>query len=151
MSRVDDVAAYVLEEQGQITVMKLQKLVYYSQAWHLVWDSEPLFEDPILAWANGPVIRRLYDQHRGRFQVSEWPSGASSNLTQDQRETIDAVLGLYGELTAVQLSELTHSEDPWRDARAGLEPGERSEKVIAISALAEYYEGLVNTGIDTRQ
>ena len=46
MANVDDVAAYILNRQGPMTAMKLQKLCYYSQAWHLVWDSEPLGQRP---------------------------------------------------------------------------------------------------------
>ncbi|WP_307850044.1 MULTISPECIES: type II toxin-antitoxin system antitoxin SocA domain-containing protein [unclassified Saccharopolyspora] len=42
-----------------MTAMKLQKLVYYSQAWHLVWDERPLFDEPVQAWANGPVVPDL--------------------------------------------------------------------------------------------
>jgi uncharacterized phage-associated protein len=43
--------------------MKLQKLVYYAQAWALVWDDEPIFDEEIEAWANGPVVRGLYEAH----------------------------------------------------------------------------------------
>lgn len=73
MASAHDVAAYILKRMGQMTAMKLQKLVYYSQAWSLVWDEAPLFNERIEAWANGPVVRELYEAHRGQFQVSEWP------------------------------------------------------------------------------
>lgn len=55
MAEVNDVAAALLSQTGQITTMKLQKLVYYAQAWHLVFHSEPLFADTIEAWPQGPV------------------------------------------------------------------------------------------------
>jgi len=55
-----DVAAYILKNGGRMSVMKLQKLVYYSQAWHLVWEDKRLFSDRIEAWANGPVVPNLY-------------------------------------------------------------------------------------------
>ena len=63
MVDVKDVAQYILDKQGGMTTWKLQKLVYYCQAWSLVWDDEPLFPDDIEAWANGPVVRKLYDIH----------------------------------------------------------------------------------------
>lgn len=66
MASVLDVAAYILERRGSMTAMKLQKLVYYSKAWHLVWDEESLFNEPIQAWANGPVVYDLYLEHKGR-------------------------------------------------------------------------------------
>ncbi len=69
---VHDVAAYILKKQGEMSAMKLQKLVYYSQAWSLVWDEKPLFRAQVEAWANGPVARSLYDKHRGQFAVPRW-------------------------------------------------------------------------------
>ena len=69
MATVHDVAAYILEHHGPMTAMKLQKLVFtYSQAWSLVWDEQALFPERIEAWANGPVVPALYDQHRRRFR-----------------------------------------------------------------------------------
>ena len=59
MASVFDVAAYILERQGPMTTWKLQKLVYYSQAWSLVWDDDVLFPEEIEACANGPVVREL--------------------------------------------------------------------------------------------
>ena len=69
MASVFDVAKYVLEHTGQITTMKLQKLVYYCQAWSLAWDGKPLFPEEFRAWANGPVCKELYERHRGQFVV----------------------------------------------------------------------------------
>ena len=43
MASVFDVAAYILQQQGAMTTWKLQKLVYYSQGWSLVWDDDALF------------------------------------------------------------------------------------------------------------
>ncbi|MGH2922383.1 MAG: Panacea domain-containing protein, partial [Gaiellaceae bacterium] len=54
---------------------KLQKLLYYCQVWHLVWEGKPLFSERIEAWSNGPVVRDIYDAHRGVFSVERWPQG----------------------------------------------------------------------------
>jgi uncharacterized phage-associated protein len=129
MASVYDVASYILEKCGTTTAMKLQKLVYYSQAWSLVWDEEPLFDEEIQAWANGPVSPDLYDLHRGQFKVSAISGGDSSKLTKIQKETIEKVLDFYGEKTSQWLSDLTHQEDPWLDARKGLIPGQRGSRI----------------------
>src|SRR5688572_102804 len=101
MTTALDVAAYILEKAGPMTAMKLQKLVYYAQAWSLVWDEKPMFEDPIEAWASGPVVPTLYNAHRGAFQVGAGQVGGSSAaLSPDQRETVDAVLKYYGDKPA---------------------------------------------------
>lgn len=141
-AKVMDVAAYILKKLGPVTAMKLHKLLYYSQAWSLVWDDEPLFSEKIEAWANGPVISELYQHHKGQFQLSEWPEGEPENLTETQRETIDAVLEFYGDKKSMWLSELTHKEQPWRDARKGLLPLERGNEEISWAAMAEYYGSL---------
>ena len=89
---VFDVAAYILNKLGSISAMKLQKLVYYCQAWSLVWDERPLFSERIEAWTNGPVVPELFAFHRGQFIVDEIPIGNVDNLNSTQKETIDAVL-----------------------------------------------------------
>lgn len=142
MANVFDVASYILERIGDMTAMKLQKLVYYSQAWSLVWDEAPLFPERIEAWANGPVVPSLYNLHRGEFNLSSLSQGDSSNLIENQADTIEKVLEFYGDKSSQWLSDLTHQESPWIDARKGLAPGERSNKEITHAAMAEYYDSL---------
>ncbi len=143
MASAHDVAAYVLGKCGSMSAMKLQKLLYYSQAWHLVWDGEPLFGERIEAWANGPVVPAIYTRHRGEFTVAAWPWGKGDNLSASEAESVDAVLEYYGGKSAVWLSELTHREDPWLNARKGLSPGDRGKQVITHFAMADYYERFV--------
>jgi uncharacterized phage-associated protein len=142
MASAHDVAQYILERQGPMSAMKLQKLVYYSQAWNLVWQGRELFPEVVEAWANGPVVRDLYSVHRGYFQVSRWPCGSSSRLSQAERSTVEGVLHFYGPKEADWLSDLTHKERPWLDARKGLNPGERSTREITPEAMASYYGSL---------
>jgi uncharacterized phage-associated protein len=137
-----DVASYILQKQGEITAMKLQKLAYYSQAWSLVWDEEPLFRDRIEAWANGPVLPSLYKLHKGLFKIKSWPKGDPSKLTRKQRETVDAVLKFYGDRSSQWLSDLTHRERPWLEARQGLLPGDAGTREISHASMAEYYGSL---------
>lgn len=138
-----DVASYILQESGPMSAIKLQKLVYYAQAWHMVWEDEPLFSERIEAWANGPVVPALYREHRGNFKVTQWSAGDPSRLSAKQRGSIDAVLKFYGDKDAFWLSELTHREAPWKDARKGLARGERGSREITKVAMAEFYGALV--------
>ena len=142
MASVFDVAAYILQKQGPMTTWKLQKLVYYSQAWSLVWDDDVLFPEEIEAWANGPVVRELYDVHRGKYRLSCLGNGHADTLTEDQRETVDAVLEFYGDKSPQWLSDLTHMEAPWHSARRNVPEGVRGDTIIAKEDLAEYYAGL---------
>ena len=146
MASVFDGAKYILKKQGPMTAIKLQKLVYYCQAWSLVWDEKPLFQARIEAWANGPVVPRLYQAHRGEYKVNCGTIGAKGDirkLTQEEKETIDAVLKYYGKKQSQWLSELTHLEPPWLNARKGLSPRDRGNKVITPDAMAEYYGSLI--------
>jgi uncharacterized phage-associated protein len=142
MASVHDVAAYILEKQAPMSTWKLQKLVYYSQAWRIAWYERPLFDEPIQAWANGPVVPALYKEHRGQFSVDGWEHGDSGALSKIEGKTIDAVLRAYGDMTGRQLSQLTHSETPWRDARGDLDPTERSDEEITHSSLLAFYSAL---------
>ena len=126
-----------------ITTMKLQKLVYYCQAWSLVWDEAKLFQEKIEAWANGPIVPELYEIHRGQFKMSQWSLGNPNNLDANQQKTVQSVLNFYGDKSGLWLSSLTHQEDPWVKARKGLAPGERGDVEITIDSMYEYYGSLV--------
>lgn len=142
MATVFDVAVYILEKLTTVTAMKLQKLVYYAQAWSLVWDEQEIFSEPIEAWANGPVCPDLYEAHKGQFHISSLSIGDAKKLTASEKETIDKVLEFYSDKSSQWLSNLTHQEDPWINARKGLAPGQRGNRVIPHDSMAEYYEGL---------
>lgn len=137
MPAARDVAQYILESRGPMTSMKLQKLVYYSQAWSVVWEDDVLFSDPIEAWKNGPVVRDLWDANRHQFRVGTVTNGDSSRLSAIQKETVNVVLEYYGDHDAQWLSDLTHMEDPWKHAYA---EGQNTE--ITPAALSEYYSSL---------
>lgn len=140
-----DVADYILAKLGPMSAMKLQKLVYYSLAWHMVWAEEELFLEPVEAWANGPVVRSLYDQHRGRFRLNPGHfRGNPSALTDHQRDSIDRVIEFYGDKDPQWLSDLTHMEAPWREtrARADLGDGESGTAEIGRDVIMEYYSSL---------
>lgn len=144
MTDVRDVAEYILRTAGTMTAMKLQKLCYYAQAWHLVWEDRPLFDNEIQAWANGPVSPRLYACHRKQFTVSAGDiTPTPKELDASEKESIDTVVQYYGKRSAMELSQLTHAEDPWKDARGDLPAGARCQTEITPAAMAEYYGSLV--------
>lgn len=143
-ANVFDVAAYILKKTGEITTMKLQKLVYYCQAWSLVWDEKPLFKEKIEAWSNGPVVRELFDEHKGKFTVdkNELSRGSVRKLKPEQKETIDGVLSFYGHKPSQWLSDLTHAEEPWKEARRGLPSMIRGSNEITLESMSRYYGSL---------
>lgn len=141
MTTVHDIAALILAEHGDLSAMKLQKLVYYSQAWALAKLNQPLFSEDIEAWANGPVVPELFNGHRGRFMVSAWEDGDASRVSAAKKEVIREVLRVYAPLTARELSDRTHREGPWLTARGSTATGAWSNAVISHASLRAFYVG----------
>jgi len=143
MANVFDTAKYILEQYGAMSTMKLQKLCYYAQAWSLVWDDYPLFNEDFQAWANGPVCPELFYKTKGSFLVdASDETGGHNDLTEYQKDTINRVLEHYGPHNAQWLSQLTHLEDPWNEARKGIPAGVGCDRVITKESMAMYYGGL---------
>ena len=143
-----DVAHYILEHlcsnKRTITTWKLQKLVYYCQAWSLVWDERKLFEERIEAWADGPVCPELYERHKGKWDLRIGDiQGNTNRLNETAKETINVVLDYYGKESGSYLRALTHMERPWEEARGDTPPGYRSDNEIPCELMLEYYGGLV--------
>lgn len=143
MAKPHDVAAYIISRLRSVDAMKLQKLLYYSQAWSLVWDGRPLFTARIEAWANGPVVREVFKTYQGKYKVTESLRGNKDALSPTEKKTVDAVLKFYGPRDGFYLSQLTHRERPWIEAREGLAPGQIGDTEITKAAMSEYYGSLV--------
>lgn len=142
MANAIDVAAYILEQTGSVTTMKLQKLVYYTQVRYLVMNGRPLFSDEIQAWANGPVSPRLYHVHAGRYMISKGgmgSHGSSDALSASEKAAAKYVVEKLGACSGEQLRALSHSERPWQDARKGYAPGSRCSVPITIASMKSFY------------
>lgn len=142
MANAIDVARYILEQIGSVTTMKLQKLVYYTQVRYLVMNGRPLFSDEIQAWANGPVVPRLYHAHSGRYMIDRGglgPYGSADALSSTEKAAASYVVTKLGALSGEQLRSLSHSERPWRDARKGYAPGARCSVPISIKSMRSFY------------
>lgn len=144
MANIFDVAKYILEQKGQMSTWKLQKLCFYSQAWFLVWEGKPLFPEEFEAWMGGPVCRQLWQEHRGRFMIKsqDLRYGDSRNLSALEREDIGIVLRDYGNMEPYELREQTHAEAPWKNARGNLPWDASSNVVISKESIGEYYGSL---------
>jgi uncharacterized phage-associated protein len=133
---------------------KLQKLVYYSEGWHLAYFERPLINEDFEAWVHGPAVRSLWDHFKGRGNYfTEWyikPEDATMIkqrfmrlLCPEQLELIEDVLKEYGDKSAYHLEALSHSEAPWREARNGYTPSERSESTISKETMKKYYQSIL--------
>ena len=143
MASVYDVAKYILtladEEVGDlISNLKLQKLVYYAQGFHLALFNEELFNERIEAWDHGPVAPPLYGEYKcyGAGAIPKSDDFDSSSLTDEQKELINEVYEVYGQFSAWKLRNMTHDETPWRDTP--------NSEIIEPSKMREYFLTQVN-------
>lgn len=151
MAHVQDVAAYILGRLGAMTAMKLQKLCYYCYGYHLAWEERQLFPEGFEAWANGPVCPELYLLHRGRFQLAPGDvPGDPATLDDGERESVNLVLESFGDLSAHQLSAMTHRAGPWLSARvrAGAAPLQRSKQRLDDDEIFEFFDALTSADAD---
>lgn len=127
-----------------LTHLKLQKLVYYSQAWALALYDRPLFEEEIEAWSHGPVVPSLFQE----YKIFGWDSLPTveecADFDDETEELLVEILDIYGQHSAKHLEILTHRERPWQLARGNLSPEERSNAIITKQSMAEFYKTLLD-------
>jgi uncharacterized phage-associated protein len=145
-----DVAVFFLKKVDRanddaITNLKLQKLTYYVQAWSLVLRRKPFFQESIQAWEHGPVVPAVYHHYScyGKSGIPE-PAELLPDFGLDELEVVESVWEVYGGLTAVRLSQLTHAEDPWNVARGNLSPSEQSQAEISSEVMKAYYSDFID-------
>lgn len=141
MASASTVAKFLLtlvcEDEGDLmSNLKLQKLLYYVQGFHLAIYDSPLFDEPIQAWKHGPVVPSVYEEYRvcGRDAIP-CPEGVldeiESALTAEQLDLISDVYQEYGQYEASALRRMTHNEPPWKRTRS---LGE-----ISLDSMREYF------------
>ena len=146
MTTAAQIADYLIsksiQEGTSITNKRLQKLLYYIQAWHLALNGEPIFEDKIEAWIHGPAIRSIYEQYKvfvaNPIDKISNPKVAEE-LGADTVKFIDRIVRAYSKYDTATLEYMTHAEDPWQTARKGLEANQSSSNEITQDSMKAYY------------
>lgn len=141
-----DVADYFLslseEDAGDsISNLKLQKLVYYAQGFHLAFYDRPLFPERIEAWEHGPVVPELYYKYReyGAERIPMPEDVDFGKYAPETRELLEEVNRMFGQYSAWKLRNMTHEEPPWADAHAKRIPN----ALISHGAMKEYFSTLI--------
>lgn len=104
-------------ERGDIiSNLKLQKMLYYMQGFHLAAFNEPLFEEEIEAWQYGPVVPSVYEEFKsfgsGAIELEEGYSPIE--LKEEEEDLFGCVYEEYGQFSAIKLMNMTHDESPWK-------------------------------------
>ncbi|AVI47061.1 hypothetical protein B4092_5003 [Bacillus licheniformis] len=138
----------------EITPKKLQKILYYAQAWFLANEGKPLFENDVFeAWRHGPVNHNIYNEYSA-FGYSPIPPIGFSNelelypLSLKEKEHLDKIWDVFGMYSGDELEYLTHQEDPWKITRGDLDPEAPTNKVIPEDIIRSYYTNLSHKVLD---
>ncbi len=149
-NNIEEIAKYFIylsnKEGRPVTNKKLQKLLYYAQAWYLVKKGKKLYEDDIEAWVHGPTIPHMYRQYKeyGYQPITKENIDMNSiKITSDVKDFLDTIWKLYGNYDADYLELLTHQEDPWILAREGLPSGITSKRIIDTNLMKDFYSKLL--------
>jgi uncharacterized phage-associated protein len=143
MPNAKQVAEFFLQlsepEVGDIlSNLKIQKLAYYAQGFHLAMFDTPLFDEQIVAWEHGPVVEALYHEYKG-YGANPIPQPENFDVnvfSPEQIELLKEIYEVYGQFSAWKLRNMTHSEKPWLAT-------ERNQ-VIENSLLNEYFKTQLN-------
>ena len=162
---IQNIARYTILRLNQngnsICPLKLQKILYYIQAWHMVYfgKENTLFSDVPEAWVNGPVYRKVYDTYKrigiyDQIQLSDVHSNTEQATTDiqhlhnelaldiEQWKFLESIYKHYGTKSHDELVFLTHSQKPWNVARTGLQPFEYTDQKIDLEVMYDYYSSL---------
>lgn len=151
MHAINQIADFIIfrltsEDVAGIPNLKLQKLLYYVQAWHLAFYQKPLFDGKFQAWIHGPVNREIYDRFKENkllYSTVDCDDLLDRNINEtiDEKtqEHINNILESYARFSGTELEIMTHREDPWLEARKGFSPMERCENEISEQTMKSYY------------
>jgi uncharacterized phage-associated protein len=120
--------------------MKLQKLCFYAQAWHLANYYVPLFDNDFEHWSDGPVCPELFKLGEGRFTIQSKDIPRDLCIADEFDEINFNALSFsaehFGPLGGDELSAMTHRENPWKETKRN--------QVISKDLLTKFYEDIFN-------
>lgn len=126
------------KEREGITNLKLQKILYFAQAYFLAKLGRPLFSDHIEAWEYGPVVPSVYRKYRGNGSNPIISEEDKSSLDEEDKEVLQKIWSTFGGYSASRLVDISHAHTPWRNAH------ETPAKIISNKSLKDYYTPLLN-------
>lgn len=151
-------AAHIAYTYGPMSHLKLQKLLYLIEGYHLAYfDGASVIKDEFQAWVHGPVSRKIYDELKDKsilygdikYELEEGEEEPIERLRRElaseQIELIEEVLSLYKGESGIALEGITHKQQPWINARKGYGPADKCEEIINRDDMKNYFSNLINT------
>ncbi|HDY7656851.1 TPA: SocA family protein [Vibrio vulnificus] len=140
---------YFDQESGDvITHLKVQKLLYYAEAWTQLLLDRELFKEDMEAWAHGPVVRSVYNAFRGNSWDPLQATREAISIDSEVENVLLQVVESYGEASAKTLERMTHNDEPWIAARGDAAPEERCNTVISKAHIKQYFVGKYGSALN---
>ncbi|MDB5046983.1 MAG: phage-associated protein [Fibrobacteres bacterium] len=146
-----DLAAYIVAKLGAMSHLKLQKLLYYCEAYHLAFFEKSIIKDEFQAWVHGPVSVKVWVALKDKANVHDFLTVKADQkpalikkikdeVSKEQLKLIDDLLSAFGKKTSFELEALTHEEQPWIEARRGTPPNEKSKTLLSKRTMKSFYQ-----------
>ena len=127
-----------------ITHLKLQKLMYFAQAWYLANINKVLFDEDMQAWAHGPVTPSIWH----KYKENRWGSLSLDDdaVLPDKKilPFLQLIWERYGQFSPKKLEQMTHNDGPWKDVRGGRPQEARCTDAIPKQRIRDYYAKKIN-------
>jgi uncharacterized phage-associated protein len=131
--------AWAEAEDEELSNLKLQKLLYYAQGYHLARYGRPLFREQVQAWSHGPVVPEVYrafkDFGANPLALRESHNFNWQDVDADTARFLGEVWNTYGGYSAGRLRSMTHNEPPWRDSWRQ----DERDTVISTDEMKKYF------------
>lgn len=149
---IEDVADIFLrivdrDSGSTLTPLKLQKILYYAQGYYLAMNNVELFKEDFQAWAHGPANPKIYDKYKKYgYNSIDYPNTKSKTIVDDILKFLYDIWNTFGIFDGKYLEKLTHSEEPWIEARkkAKCQDGESCTEIITKESMRDFFKKKLN-------
>ena len=139
----DAIIAFGNDHGDYVSNLRLQRLLYYMQGWYLADHEEPLFDDRIEAWLNGPVVPTVFRRFKPFAHRPLEVPVTYDDIPPALLEQVQDIWEGYGHLSSYDMERMSMSEPPWRNARGGVSNGEACENPLSLDDVKEYFATLL--------
>ncbi|UWQ16255.1 Panacea domain-containing protein [Jannaschia sp. M317] len=144
-ARLADFLIVESRERGDLlTPLKLQKLMFYADAWHMALYGSEITSERFQAWVHGPVALSQYH----RFKEYRWRPILDDierpDFSQATAQHLCEIVDVFGVETGPALEVMTHQEQPWIEARGGIPDDQPSNAFIDKTTTKEFYASLAD-------
>ena len=146
-SKIYNVALYIINKVKEIDALSLQKILYYCEMFSNIFLNQNILNSNPEAWIYGPVYKDIYESlsyyKYNKIEYSELLKNEQIDLTEEEKEYLDAIIKCFGYYSGSILREMTYLTEPWIKARKGLTQKDYSNRIIEEKDIEKYAKKIV--------